>query len=125
MSNLLPLRLRPLPIGIAGGGVRTSISRWPVRRDASTSAGTLVSRVFSPLMISSPVSIASTNAAIQLSLMTPPWLATPITSERAPAARASSGDSRGNPVLTVQPAIPSSPTQRSAAQSARPKAVFA
>ena len=41
------------------------------------------------------------------------------------AARASAGDSRGSPALTEQAPIPYSPTQRSAAQSAKPKAVLA
>ena len=77
-----------------------------------------------PLIISRPDSSASMSEGIQLSPITPPALATPITSARAPRARASRGVSRGSSVVTVAP-HDHSPTQRSRAQSRKPKAVLA
>src|SRR5271155_251221 len=78
-----------------------------------------------PLMISSPDSSASMSEGTQLSPITPPAFATPMTSAFAPRARASLGDRLGRPAVTVAPAHDHSPTQRSAAQSLRPNAVLA
>ena len=116
---------RPMHMGILRGGVRTSISRRPRRSAALFNCGVSLSLACMPLMMSRPDSSASISEGIQLSPITPPTLATPITSARAPRARASLGDNRGSPVVTVAPSHDHSPTQRSRAQSRSPNAVLA
>src|SRR5437868_4125180 len=125
VSNLLPLRLRPFAIGMFCGGRRTSMSLRPLCAAAASSGAMSASLVCMPLMMSSPASSALSNAGIQASAINPPSFATPITKARAPFAVASTGVRNGRPVVTVVPAQAYSPTQRSRAQSRRPKAVLA
>ena len=84
----------------------------------------VASRACMPLTMSSPATSASSSDGTQLSRIRPPTLATPITMERAPRARASAGVSCGSPTL-IALANDSSPTHCSRAQSRRPNAVLA
>src|SRR6185369_10583305 len=77
------------------------------------------------LTTSSPASSAPSRCGNQLSTILPPTFATPITIARAPDARACAGLKRGSSSVTVPSEQDHSPTQRSRAQSRRPKAVLA
>jgi hypothetical protein len=78
-----------------------------------------------PLTRSSPASSAVTSGGIQLAFSSPPTFATPMTTERAPFARASAAVRVGSPTVTAPGPQAISPMQRSAAQSRSPKAVLA
>ncbi len=120
-----PARGLPLAMGISAGGVRTSIRRRPWRTAASFSTANWSRRTCMPETMSRPAASASASAGTQLAGMLPPGAATPMTMAVAPFAAACLAVSAGRPVVTVAPGRRSSPTQRSPAQSRRPKAVLA
>jgi hypothetical protein len=125
VSKRRPERRAPLATGIFAGGVRMSISRRPNLAAVSRNGSTCASLTCIPDTRSSPASSAPTRAGTQAPGIRPPGAATPITSELAPRLCAWRALIGGSPVLTVAAGKASSPTQRSPAQSRRPKAVLA
>ena len=86
------VRLRPVATGMSGRR-RAHVDQPPAEplRRPRAAAGCRRAATCMPLTMSSPASSASTSAGIQLRRMTPPRLATPITSARAPARRGLGG----------------------------------
>ena len=120
VSSRLPLRFRPVAMGIFAGGSRTSISLRPSRSATASISGTSARRACIPLMMCRPDSSASTSAGTQLRAMNPPEFATPMTSARAPFSRACFGVSLGSPVVTArarQRELADAPLERPVTQS--------
>ena len=123
--HLLPLRFFPLAIGYSTDGTRTSCSLRPLAAASSTKSGSSRSRLCNPLAKSKPMRKASISTCFQAAEITPPRLATPITSVLAPASNASCRDRSSSPRSAPQWGNRNWPTAFSGRQSLIPCATFA
>ena len=97
VSSRLPLRLRPVAIGMPGGGVRTSISRRPSRSAASAQLRDVGKPHVHAADEVEPGLERLDQRGKPRRRMTPPALATPITSDRAPSRQRLGGRQPAGP----------------------------
>ncbi len=124
VSSRAPGAAQALADGEVGGRVADVEQRHAAASAAAATSGIARSRWWRPEATSSPAAIAASTSSTIAGPISPPALAMPITSVRAPAAFASAKPSCGRPSVSGDPGRAYSPRARSGRHTAMPREVL-